>query len=110
DARAGHRSGQRDERRTGLAGGAQLAEPRGAVPCDQRQVSERLDVVDQRRSAPDALLEGHRRPEGGLGGAAAEVVDERRLLAGDVVARNLDEPQLRWTSRPSALGRALALL
>ncbi len=93
DPWVGDGAGQRDERGAGLAGGAELAEPRRAVARDQRDVGERLDVVDQRRAAADTLFEGHRRRERGLGGAAAEVVDERRLLPGDVVAGHRRQAQ-----------------
>ncbi len=100
DARVGDWTGERHERGARLAWGAELAEPGCAVARDQRDVGERLGVVDQRRAAPKAVFEGHRWRERGLRRAAVEEVDKRRLLAGDVVARHLCQARLRRMPRP----------
>ena len=50
-----------DERRPGLVGRPDLAEPGRAEARDLGEVGQRLDVLDQRRAAVDALLERPRR-------------------------------------------------
>ena len=47
----------------GWEGVPELAKPLGAVTGDQRDVGERLGVVDERRAPADSLLEEHRRRE-----------------------------------------------
>ena len=58
-------------------------------------MGEGLRVADERRAAPDSLLERPRGSEGGLRRPPVEVADERRLLAGDVVTRHAREAQRR---------------
>ena len=62
--RVGDGPGERDQRRAGLLGGAELAKPRGAVAPDQREVGEGLDVADERGAPAHAPFEGPRRGEG----------------------------------------------
>src|SRR5256885_12390539 len=52
--------------------------PRRPVACDQGEVGERLGVVDERRAAPHAALEGPRRCERRLRGAAAQMAQDRK--------------------------------
>ena len=58
---------------------------------------ERLGVLHERRSAPDAALERPRRREGRLRRAAVQEADERGLLAGDEPTRGSDRDQLHVT-------------
>src|SRR5207244_1251721 len=51
DTRPRDRARERDERRAGLAERAELAEPRWPVARDERDLGERLDVLDERRPA-----------------------------------------------------------
>ena len=73
----------RDERRSGLLHASELAEPVRPVAGHERELGQRLDVLDE-----DSALEGSRRDEGRLRGPAAEAVDERGLLARDEAARD----------------------
>ena len=66
---------------------AERAKPARPVAGDQREVGERLGVVDQRRAPAHPALERHRRGQRRLCRAAVTEVDERRLLAGDVARR-----------------------
>ena len=66
--------------------GAERLEPGAAALDDVRKVGERLDVVDHRGLAVQALDRRERRLEPGLAAVALERVDERGLLAADVGA------------------------
>ena len=57
-------------------------------------------LLIERRAAPDALLEGHRRRELGDRRTAVEMVHQRRLLPGHVAAGDDAELQLRRPRRP----------
>ena len=61
------------------------------VPRDQRQVRERLYVLDQRRAAGHATLEYPRRRELRRRGPAADPAGERGLLAGQEAGRRPDD-------------------
>ncbi len=67
---------------------------------DEREVGERLDVLDQRRPPPDAAVRRARRGERGLERAAVEVAHQRGLLAGEVVRRHRHDAH---TQAPLAL-------
>ena len=60
------------QHRAWLSPGADAAEPACAVPRDQRQVRQRLDVLHQRRPPADAALEGAVLLVRGPGGAAVD--------------------------------------
>ena len=74
-----------------LLGGAEAAEPARAVPRDQGQVGEGLDVLDQGGRAAQAAFGHPGRHEGGHRRAAAQPVDQRRLLAGQEPRRRLED-------------------
>src|SRR5262245_21142695 len=61
--------------------------PVGAVPEDERDVGQRLDVVDRRRAAVETHGRGKRRLVAGLRALALERLEERRLFTGFVRAR-----------------------
>ena len=56
------------------------------VEQDRQHVDQRLDVVDERRAAEQADLDGERRLVAGLAPVALDRVEDRRLLAADVGA------------------------
>ena len=58
-------------------------EPLRPVLDDDRDVRERLDVVDDRRLAPEPLLRRIRRPDPGLAALALDRMDQRGLLPAD---------------------------
>ena len=53
------------------------------MACDERDVGECLDVLDERGAAAHPPLEWTRRRERGLARPAVQPLDERCLLAGD---------------------------
>ena len=79
----------------GSSAGAQLAEPPRPVAGDQRQVSERLDVLDEASEA------GARRARTAAGRRSAtrearvDEIDQRALLPGEVPLRGRDQRQSR---------------
>src|SRR3989449_8961696 len=77
DAWARDSAGECDERRGGAA-----------TPRDQRNVSERFDVLDEGRRPIDALLERQRRRRGRRRDAFVEEVDRGRLRPRDVARRS----------------------
>jgi hypothetical protein len=95
--------------------GAGLPEPRGPVTGDQRDVGERLRVLDERGTPPEASLERPRRRHRRLEEAAVEVGDQRALLArevGDGHAGDADLPLRsplleRMSERPACGGGVL---
>ena len=60
------------------------------MATDQREVSERLDVLDQGRAAPDAAFEGSGRHEGRLRRSRIEEVHKGALLADEVAVGDRD--------------------
>ena len=64
------------------------------VGDDPRHVGERLDVVDQRRPAVEALDRRERRLQARVAALALERVEQRRLLAADVGAGAAVDDQL----------------
>ena len=93
-ARAAHAAGDRDDLGPRRLLGAEALEPIGAVGDDARHVGERLDVVDQRRPAVEALHGGEGRLEARVAALALERVEQRRLLAADVGAGAAVDDQL----------------
>ena len=85
-ARPLHAPGDRDHLGPRRLLGAEALEPVGAVVDDVGEVGERLDVVDQRRAAVEALDGRKRRLQPRVAALALERVEERRLLAADVRA------------------------
>ena len=85
---------------------------------DERDVAERLDVVDDGRQAVDAALGGERRARGDGAAQALEAGQQRGLLADDVGAGALDdgdveakpEPRMSSPRRPSACAWTIASL
>jgi hypothetical protein len=74
---------------------SELAEPIGAPLADQRQVRERLDVLDERRPAADPVLE---RPRGAGRRdrlAVVDQVDEGALLSRQIARRHVDHADAR---------------
>src|SRR5206468_11050734 len=63
---------------------ADATEPVGAAEHDVRQAGERLDVVDDRRAAEEAVDGRERRLDARVGALPLERLDEPRLLAADV--------------------------
>ena len=66
--------------------GADLGVLRAAHPQDERDVHQRLDVVDQRRALVEALDGRERRLQARVAALALERVEQRGLLAADVGA------------------------
>ena len=70
------------------------------MACDQRELGERLGVVDECRASAHTALNGIGGVSVGLAGPPLQRFDERRLLAGDVAARD----ELDRDPRPVAAG------
>ena len=83
DARTADCARHGQQRCAGLVGRPDLAEPVAAVPRDQRDVRERLDVLDKSRRTADSPFERERRLECRLRLPAVQQVDDGCLLAGD---------------------------
>ena len=98
------RAAERDEHRAGLALTAELAEPVRAVTRDERDVGQRLDVLDERRAPAHASFIGPRRHEGRLGGPAVQPLHEGGLLAGHEAVGRRDELESRLAAGAGALG------
>ena len=98
-------AGDRDDLRAGRLLGAERLEPVGALLDDQRDVAERLDVVDQRRALVEALVRGERRLEARVAALALERVEQRRLLAADVGALPAVDPELEREIRARGCAR-----
>ena len=79
---ARHAEQLRARRRPGAGGGERLA----AVEDDRQHVDQRLDVVDERRLAEQADIDGERRFGARLAAEPLDRVEQRRLLAADVGA------------------------
>ena len=92
DAGPGHRAVHRDQGGAWRRRQPDRAEPVVPVPGDQRQVSQRLDVVDQGGPPVHAALVRPRGRERRLARAAVQVLHERGLLAGDVPSRDPGRP------------------
>src|ERR1700677_3748787 len=87
---------------------SELTEPLRPVTCDQRDLGERLGVVEERRPPPDSALNWQWRSEGRYCRAAAQVVYERRLLPRHIAighGRELD--RRRVAGRLPAFGQCL---
>ena len=80
-------AGHRDQGRAPRLEPAGRPVPRVAEPGDEGRVGEALDVLDERRPAPHAVLRDARRRRGRPGVPAVDVVDRRRCLAGHVADR-----------------------
>ena len=81
---------------------------------DERDVAERLDVVDDGRQAVDAALGGERRAGGDGAAQALQAGEQRGLLADDVGAGALDDGDVeakprRGCPRRAGLSRACAI-
>ena len=100
----------RDDLRAGGLLGAERLEPVGALLDDQRDVAERLDVVDQRRPLVEALVRGERGLQARVAALALERVEQRRLLAADVGALAAVHPQLEREVRAEDALADVALL
>ncbi len=87
-------AGDRDDLGPGRLLGAEALEPVGALGDDPRHVGERLDVVDQRRPAVEALDRREGRLQPRVAALALERVQQRRLLAADVGAGAAVDDQL----------------
>ena len=75
----------------GRAVGAERRVERRARARHERDVAQRLDVVDDRRQAVQPALGGKRRPRGDRPAQALQAGEQRRLLADDVGARAFDD-------------------
>src|SRR5947209_17005800 len=98
-------SRERHERRPRLTRRAELAEPSRSVPCDQREVRERLRIAHERRALAHPRFERSWRRERGERGTAAEEVHERGLLPRDI--RRWDRHELRRRAALTARGAFL---
>ena len=96
-----------DQVRAGILGRPYAPEPVSAVAGDQRQMRERFDVLDQRRPAIDAALEGPRRHEGRDRSPGVQIVHESALLSRDVCGRDLHQAHLDAVARGSFADREL---
>ena len=92
DSRPGDVAGEAEELRPGRAFGPDRGIGRAAVAQDQRNVGERLDVVDRGGLAEQPDLDRERRLVARLAALALDRVEEGRLLAADVGAGA--DPQL----------------
>ena len=75
-----------------------------AVAQDQRDVDERLDVVDDRRLAEQPDLDRERRLVARLAALALDRLEERRLLAADVGAGAAPELDVEGEARAEDVG------
>ena len=71
----------------GALGRAERPVPVRAPADDRRDVRQRLDVVDERGLAPQAVRRGIRRPRARFAALALDRFDQRGLFAADVRAR-----------------------
>src|SRR5207249_9836006 len=79
--------------------GADRPEPVGASLHDVRHAGERLDVVDDRRAAEQAVRGGKGRLDARVAALALERFDEPGLLAADVGARSAVHPDVEIEAR-----------
>ncbi len=86
DAGHGDLARQAEQLRAGGAVGAGGGVRGPAVQQDRQHVHQGLDVVDQRRAAEQADVDGERRLVAGLAPLALDGVEDRGLLAADVGA------------------------
>ena len=91
------RTGERDERGPRLVDRPDRAKPLRAEAHDEPEVRERLDVLHQSRSTPDASLERPRRRERRECRAAVQELDERRLLTRDETVGDRHDTQRHTT-------------
>ena len=101
---------QGDERGPGRVVAARRAEPVGAEARDQRKVSERLDVLDERRRAAEPALERERRLERRLGrppaiALSSAVSSPVTKLSGTVAAVSSTRSRRRGARRSRARAR-----
>ena len=77
-------AGDAEELRAGALLGTDRAEPVGTPQHDVRHAGERLDVVDDRRAAEEAMRRGKWRLDARVAALALERFDEAGLLPADV--------------------------
>ena len=106
DPRRADRTRDGDERRAGAPRRAPLAEPRAAVAGDQREVRERLDVLDERRPLAVARVRGERRAQPRPRRPALEVREHGGLLARHVPLGAGRHGHARAAAAARAVGRA----
>src|SRR5436309_5154539 len=75
--------------------GPELGEPLGAAPDDVRHIAERLDVVDQRRAAVEALDGGEGGPEARVAALSLQRIEQSGLLTADVGASAAVDDELQ---------------
>ena len=93
-ARGAHRAGDRHQRRAGIGDRAELAIPARAEAGDQRELGQRLGVLDQRRAARGSRARtAAAERTSGFGHPAVQVVDDRALLAGRRSPRGRPPPR-----------------
>src|SRR5262249_7852194 len=94
-----HVAGDAVELRPGALFRPDAAEPVGSAQHDPRHAGERLDVVDDRRAAEDAVHGRDRRLDARVGAFPLERLDEPRLLAADVRAGATVHPHVEVEAR-----------
>ena len=95
DAGIGDRAGDRYQCRSRVSRGPQLPVPARPVPGHERDLSQRLRVLDQRRVSPVAALEREGRHQCRLGHAAVQIVHDGALFARHVSLGPGGERELR---------------
>ena len=104
DARSRDVAGQAEELRSGRALGADRGERLAALEQDERDVGQRLDVVDDGRLAEQPDLDRERRLVARLAALALDRLEERRLLAADVGAGAAPELDVEGEARAQDVG------